>query len=114
MNIELQNIGIIEKASVKLDGLTVITGHNVSGKSTVGKALYGLFHGMNFYQDSIDHDRVDYLMAPFLRKLKDEKTEGLNFKNEHFLKKYELKKVIDSYFDDNIDEDNLDEEKNIR
>lgn len=111
MNIELQNIGIIEKASVKLDGVTVITGLNDSGKSTVGKALYGLFHGMNFYQDSIDRDRVDYLMTPFLRKLKEEKSEGLNLKKDYFTKRYELINIIDAYFNDDIDKEDLDEEK---
>ena len=71
MKIELCNIGILGKVSVKLDGLTVITGFNDSGKSTVGKALYGLYHGMNFYQGSIERDRVGYLLAPFLKKISE-------------------------------------------
>jgi predicted ATPase len=40
MRLKLENIGIIEKADIKLDGLTVIAGENDSGKSTVGKVLY--------------------------------------------------------------------------
>ncbi len=40
MNLKLKNIGIIEKANIKLDGLTVIAGENDSGKSTVGKVIY--------------------------------------------------------------------------
>jgi len=39
MQLDLENIGIIKKASIKLDGLTVIAGENDTGKSTVGKAL---------------------------------------------------------------------------
>lgn len=40
MRLKLKNIGIIKETSIKLKGLTVITGHNNSGKSTVGKALF--------------------------------------------------------------------------
>ncbi len=40
MKIELENIGALKKANVKIDGLTVIAGENDTGKSTLGKALY--------------------------------------------------------------------------
>lgn len=42
MELTLKNIGIIKDSTIKLDGLTVITGPNNSGKSTAGKALYAL------------------------------------------------------------------------
>ena len=42
MELTLKNIGIIKDSTIKLDGLTVITGPNNSGKSTVGKVLYSL------------------------------------------------------------------------
>ena len=40
MQIELSNINKIKHASIEVVGLTVITGINDSGKSTVGKALF--------------------------------------------------------------------------
>ena len=40
MIFSINNIGIIKRADVKVDGLTVISGTNNSGKTTVGKALY--------------------------------------------------------------------------
>ena len=43
MKININNIGIIEEASLKINGLTVITGYNNSGKTTVGKVVYSLF-----------------------------------------------------------------------
>jgi len=43
----LKNIGLIKKADIKLDGLTVIAGENDSGKSTVGKALFALIKSDN-------------------------------------------------------------------
>ena len=63
MNVHIQNIGILKDAEICLDGLTVITGYNDSGKSTVGKALYSLYHGINIYQDKILDDSVDYVMG---------------------------------------------------
>ena len=42
MIFSINNIGIIKSAEVKVDGLTVISGANNSGKTTVGKALYSV------------------------------------------------------------------------
>lgn len=42
MQIKLENIGIVKDSTIALDGLTVITGKNNSGKTTVGKTLYAL------------------------------------------------------------------------
>ena len=42
MKIRLKNIGIIQDSTIDINGLTVITGQNNSGKTTVGKAIYSL------------------------------------------------------------------------
>ena len=42
MIFSINNIGIIKRADVKVDGLTIISGTNNSGKTTVGKALYSV------------------------------------------------------------------------
>ena len=47
MQLSLENIGIIKKASVRLDGLTVIAGENDTGKSTVGKILYAIIRSIS-------------------------------------------------------------------
>lgn len=47
MNIKLENIGIVKDSSIKLDGLTVITGNNNSGKTTVGKVIYSLIDAVS-------------------------------------------------------------------
>ena len=46
MEIELKNIGMINEANVKIDGLTVIAGENDTGKSTVGKAIFLILNSM--------------------------------------------------------------------
>lgn len=42
MRLILENIGIIEKADIDINGLTIIAGNNDTGKSTVGKIAYSL------------------------------------------------------------------------
>lgn len=41
MKFNIQNVGIIKQAEIKFDGLTVIAGENDTGKTTLGKYLYG-------------------------------------------------------------------------
>jgi predicted ATPase len=43
----LENVGTIEKADINLNGLTIITGENDTGKSIIGKIVY-LLHISNF------------------------------------------------------------------
>ena len=52
MTIELNNIGMIKEATVKIDGLTVIAGENDTGKSTVGKALFVMLDGIQKFMES--------------------------------------------------------------
>ena len=52
MLLQLRNIGMIEEADIKLDGLTVIAGENDTGKSTVGKALFALLKARLFVLNS--------------------------------------------------------------
>ncbi len=53
MNLEIENFGKIKKASINLEGLTVITGENDTGKSTVGKILFWIINGINTYPNEI-------------------------------------------------------------
>jgi len=40
MLFRVKNLGLIDEAEIKLDGITVITGENNTGKSTIGRMLY--------------------------------------------------------------------------
>ena len=42
MRLTIENIGIIDSADIKINGVTVIAGSNSSGKSTIGKVLYAI------------------------------------------------------------------------
>ncbi len=54
MKLDIKNIGIIEEASVALDGLTVIAGENDTGKSTVGKLMFAVIKAMSRYEEDLE------------------------------------------------------------
>lgn len=61
MQINLQNIGIVKDSSITIDGLTVITGKNNSGKTTVGKTLYALLDAVSNIQQKSTSDKLIYI-----------------------------------------------------
>lgn len=70
MQIHLQNIGIVKNSSIAIDGLTVITGKNNSGKTTVGKTLYALLDAVSNIQQKAANDKFIYIQRQI------EKVEG--------------------------------------
>lgn len=70
MQINLKNIGIIKGSTLALDGLTVITGKNNSGKTTVGKTLYALLDAVCDIQQKAERDRDSYIKKQ-LRNVKN-------------------------------------------
>ena len=57
MELQLENVGMIKEANVKIDGLTVIAGENDTGKSTVGKALYFAYKGNSNVDYEVEYDK---------------------------------------------------------
>ncbi len=97
MEIYLDGIGLIQDSTVKLDGLTIITGENNSGKSTVGKALYAITDGMIDIDLKQERDEVDFCQAQIATKLKgsiqalfqiDEAAQGFDIFRHGFAKEY--------------------------
>lgn len=63
MELFLDNIGIIKNSTVKIDGLTVITGKNNAGKTTVGKVLYSLIRANNNKEEAFAMARNAYIQS---------------------------------------------------
>lgn len=61
MQLKIDNIAKISNATLAFDGLTVIIGDNDSGKSTVGKVLFTLFHSMSAASGKVAAARRDYI-----------------------------------------------------
>lgn len=120
MKLELDNIGIFKKAYVEIDGITVIAGENATGKSTIGKILYSMFHGFRSYDKKIakmvkeNIDRTigqypygDYLYNEEFNSLTDNLIEKIYFNRQVYLNdQKKLNKELIMYYK-KIDELNL-------
>ena len=62
MELFLDNVGIIKNTSVKIDGLTVITGKNNAGKTTVGKVMFSLIRSVGNAEKEHENDKRDYII----------------------------------------------------
>ena len=80
MNIRLKNIGIIKNSSVAIDGITVITGKNNSGKSTFGKAVYSVVSAAENLYESATADIVGYAEGLVTKRLRSSKISFLCFR----------------------------------
>lgn len=70
MNLAIKNIGMISSAELTLDGISVITGNNDSGKSSIGKGLFSLCHGIKSYEKNIEEDAMEYISEDFYNVMK--------------------------------------------
>lgn len=61
MKLKIDKVGIIDNSEIDINGLTVITGRNNSGKSTVGKTLYSLVESVCNIDEKIENDKYFYL-----------------------------------------------------
>lgn len=61
MKLTINNIGKLKNAEVVIDGITVITGENDTGKSTVGKVLWSVFNGFYKVYEQIEKERIDFV-----------------------------------------------------
>ena len=63
MELYLNNVGIIKESNILLDGLTVITGKNSSGKTTVGKVMYSLLSAGSDLVETFEESKRVYLCS---------------------------------------------------
>ena len=61
MKLIIKNIGKLKNAEVEINGITVITGENNTGKSTVGKVLWSVFNGFYKIDEKIYNEKVSEL-----------------------------------------------------
>ena len=70
MKLTIQNIGKIEKkASIEINGITVLAGINGSGKSTIGKILYSIYNTFYDSNKQIYEEKI-YSIDRLLRSTK--------------------------------------------
>lgn len=97
MKLFLKNIGKIEKATIDLNGITVIAGENDTGKSTIGKTLFAVFNSFYDIESKIKMER-------------EKSIENYIYKNSNSIN---LSIVKDNFIDNIVDELNSDNISNI-
>ena len=80
MELKLKNIGMINEANVKIDGLSVIAGENDTGKSTVGKALFFIQEFQENLFTKTDYKKIISEQSQYEQEIKklQEEFEDLN------------------------------------
>ena len=61
MKLLIRNVGKLKEADVEINGITVITGENDTGKSTVGKVLWSVFNSFYKVYEQIEKERIDFV-----------------------------------------------------
>ncbi|MBR0281439.1 MAG: AAA family ATPase [Oscillibacter sp.] len=92
MEIRLHRIGMIEDSEIKLDGLTVITGENQSGKTTIGKALYALVDTVSDLPKKAKADRDAYILKEL-----ENLSENSTFFRFLFISKFDGEDIDQNY-----------------
>ncbi|MGN0734242.1 MAG: AAA family ATPase [Anaerovoracaceae bacterium] len=108
MKLKVSNVGIIENATIEINGITVIAGENNSGKSTVGKVLYSVFNGFNHLQEKLVQEKeraVSQILIRVNNKLSDVQWDG-----NRRLARYTAALIVEKY---NSDEDWISELRNF-
>jgi predicted ATPase len=70
MRFEINNIGKLRDAQIDLNGITVIAGHNSTGKSTFGKTLFCVFHHFFDEEGAVRRENkrnLESAILPFVR-----------------------------------------------
>ncbi len=66
--ININNVGKIKNAEIKLNGLTVIAGENDTGKSTVGKLIFSTVKAISRYEQDFNESKINGIYKK-IRKL---------------------------------------------
>lgn len=91
MRLGLENIGIIEKADIEINGLTIIAGNNDSGKSTIGKTAYSLTKSFEDFEKNYEKEKAEKMYL-FFREF------YISIRKNIDLRKYpELSKFMDDF-----------------
>lgn len=78
MKLLVHNLGKIRDAEISLDGITVLTGNNDTGKSTVGKSLFGAFYSMRNISKKIEQTKRRLLRRDIENELSKNRRVLLN------------------------------------
>ena len=91
MKLSIENVGILSKIDLEINGITVIAGENDTGKSTISKSLYAMFNGFYKIDEKIENMKIRNLRRDIIEIL--EREFGV-YINTQYLKKDVLSKIL--------------------
>ena len=100
--LNIKNFGIIKSANLNLSGLTVISGNNDTGKSSIGKLLFAIIKAIN-HTEYFDEKKLEVSIKNEVDSLYLFLRDKPNIKNIRFGLDYFTKKFIEElriYIDD--------------
>lgn len=100
MKLNIKDIGIIEDATIEMNGITVLAGENDTGKSTIGKVLYSIFSSLHDCENQID----DYIRGSVNRELRN-LYRYANYRYSVY--KQEGKKVLNRIMECSLEDDEI-------
>ncbi|HFI0424416.1 TPA: AAA family ATPase [Streptococcus suis] len=71
MKLVVDNIASVEHAEIEINGITVIAGHNGTGKSTISRSLFSMFSSYYDLYNKISKDRLKSINAILENYLSD-------------------------------------------
>lgn len=90
MNLSFENIGDIKQASINFEKLTVISGENDVGKSTVGKLMFAIIQSCNTYNEVFqrEHPRSNLLYSWIYTRIREHQSLSENLELRSFFQDY--------------------------
>ena len=61
MHISIKNLGIVQTAEIELNGLTILTGNNDTGKSFIGKLIFSIIKTLKDAYEYNNEIRLDFI-----------------------------------------------------
>ena len=103
MKLNITNVGKIGSATFEFNGITVIAGNNNTGKSTVGKSLFSLFHRFLNINDAVKRHRYNALIKRIKNlDLKYGDVDDWWKSTDELINKYNLKDIR-KFLEDGLD-----------
>lgn len=101
MHISIKNLGIVSTAEIELNGLTILTGNNDTGKSFIGKLVFSIIKTLKNSPEYYDEERALKIEFNFSKILQAHR-EVVPFNEERRMKfdTESLRDSIDEYFRD--------------
>lgn len=94
MKLNITNVGKIGSATFEFNGITVIVGNNNTGKSTVGKSLFALFHRFLNINKAMKSYRYNALIKRVRNlDIKYGPSDSWMYSPEELAQRYNLKKI---------------------